>query len=229
MTANEIYSLGKESPATAQVPLSLVHTAPHLTFDGHWCAEFLYFLQKFNGVAITVSAPRLLLTFELPSKKLLIRESLNSAGRKMLGSAPELTCAEFYATLNNYLDFCERVTSAVPDAKILATVDALWQKTLPRVLFQWLDNKNFFEEAFIMKNLSELNVDVQETHENAENTEVQETPADGKEVAEHLGYSSDYYQWEMANAIKSGNQIAYDYAKRNYANAKAREETAKVR
>lgn len=86
-----------------------------------------------------------------------------------------------------------------------------------------------------MSDLNEImNVEEQETPENIETTEavesveVKETPEDTKKVSGKLGYSSEHYQWEMANAIKNNNQIAYDNAKRNYANAKAREEAAKV-
>ncbi len=43
--------------------------------------------------------------------------------------------------------------------------------------------------------------------------------------AEKLGYSSDHYEWEMAQALEKGNSVAYDNAKRNWAKAKAREET----
>lgn len=73
-----------------------------------------------------------------------------------------------------------------------------------------------------MIDMKELNA---ENTENIENTEV----ADSKsKVAGKLGYDSDYYMWEMANAIESGNQVAYDYAKRDYAEAKAREEASEI-
>lgn len=45
------------------------------------------------------------------------------------------------------------------------------------------------------------------------------------EGAKKLGYSSSYYESEMANALNSGNRIAYENARRNWANAKAREAT----
>lgn len=40
-----------------------------------------------------------------------------------------------------------------------------------------------------------------------------------------LGYSSDYYESEMARALENGNQIAYDNARRNWAKAKVDEST----
>lgn len=46
---------------------------------------------------------------------------------------------------------------------------------------------------------------------------------DSKVGKETLGYSSDHYKWEMEQALKSGNQIWYENAKRHYGEAKARE------
>lgn len=39
-----------------------------------------------------------------------------------------------------------------------------------------------------------------------------------------LGYSSDHYEHEMASALESGNKIAYENAKHNWAKTKAKEE-----
>ena len=77
-----------------------------------------------------------------------------------------------------------------------------------------------------MFDMNELNVETAENVETVENTE--NPAAESKKVSGKIGYSSDYYQWEMANAIESGNQVAYDYAKRDYAEAKAREEASEI-
>lgn len=45
------------------------------------------------------------------------------------------------------------------------------------------------------------------------------------EAAGKLGYSSDYYEHEMARALENGNRIAYDHAKSNWAKEKAKEAT----
>lgn len=45
------------------------------------------------------------------------------------------------------------------------------------------------------------------------------------EAVGKLGYSSDYYEHEMARALEKGNRIAYDNAKRDWAKAKAKEAT----
>lgn len=42
------------------------------------------------------------------------------------------------------------------------------------------------------------------------------------ETGEAVGYSSDHYKWEMAQAIKSGNSVWLEHAKANYANALAK-------
>lgn len=82
---------------------------------------------------------------------------------------------------------------------------------------------------FDMHELTAETAENVETAENAEATEnTEKTAADLKQVSGKIGYSSDHYQWEMSNAIKNNNQIAYDNAKRNYADAKAREEAAKI-
>ena len=40
---------------------------------------------------------------------------------------------------------------------------------------------------------------------------------------EKLGYSSDYYEHQMASALESGNKIALRNAERNWAKAKVKE------
>lgn len=45
---------------------------------------------------------------------------------------------------------------------------------------------------------------------------------------ERLGYSSDHYKHEMAAAIKNDNKIAYENAKRNYAEKVAKEQAKEM-
>ena len=73
--------------------------------------------------------------------------------------------------------------------------------------------------------LENMDEEMLEQEENAEQMEQKEAAEGG----EAMGYSSDYYKNEMAKALESGNRIAYDYAKRDWARAKAREETRKIR
>ena len=70
--------------------------------------------------------------------------------------------------------------------------------------------------------------------EQAEMDAAAELPASDAEAAEQqemelgekkLGYSSSYYEHRMADALEDGNSIAYKNAKRNWAEAKAKEET----
>ena len=189
MNGKEIYALGKASPeAKAKVPLSLVHTAPRLTFDQSWRAEFWYFLQKFNGKTVSVSAPRLCLTFELPSKKLLAFKSLKGTDKDTLGEAPELVSKEFYSTLNDYLNFCGLITAKTPDAETLARAEEMWKQTLPQFLRARIENI-----------LSGTNVEVKES----------------VAAAQVAPDPSEYYR-QMAQAIQSGNHADYLAAKKKY-------------
>ena len=45
------------------------------------------------------------------------------------------------------------------------------------------------------------------------------------EAAGKLGYSSSYYESQMASALRDGNKTAYDNARNNWAKAKAEEAT----
>lgn len=47
--------------------------------------------------------------------------------------------------------------------------------------------------------------------------------AETGEEQESVGYSSDYYEHQMASALKNGNKIAYDNARSNWAKAKVKE------
>ena len=71
-----------------------------------------------------------------------------------------------------------------------------------------------------------------ETLSAAETAEQQEMDAfaeemDKQETGENvrLGYSSKYYEHQMAAALKEGNEIAYKNAKNNWAKAKVKEST----
>ena len=56
-------------------------------------------------------------------------------------------------------------------------------------------------------------------------SEAREAEQREMDQAGKLGYSSSYYEHEMARALESGNRIAYDNARRNWANAKVKEST----
>lgn len=199
MTGKEIYALGKNSPeARSKVPLNFVHTPPRLTFDGNWHAEFWYFLQKFDGKTITISAPRLRLTFELPSKQLIKFELLENADKDSLSVAPELASKEFYIALNNYLKFCDNIIDNVPSSQILTKANELWKKTLPKIF------RDRFEELS-----SNLPADTGR-------------PSQAENSSETDDSMLDKYQWEMSQAIASGNQVAYNNAKQKYDELKAR-------
>lgn len=59
----------------------------------------------------------------------------------------------------------------------------------------------------------------------AEQNEYQAVEQQEMDEGVKIGYSSDYYEHQMATALENGNKIAYDHAKRDWAKAIAREET----
>lgn len=86
-----------------------------------------------------------------------------------------------------------------------------------------------------IENLQQLEVMEQQNLEQQEmdacaeaNQEMAQEQQEMDEGAEMLGYSSEYYEHEMERAIKNGNKIALEHAKRNYAHAKAKETTKKM-
>lgn len=200
MTGKDIYSLGKNSTeARSKVPLNFVHTPPRLTFDENWHAEFWYFLQTVRGKIISVSAPRLFLKFELPSKRLIQFEHLESNDKDSLSEAPELASKEFYTALNEYLNFCNDIIAKVPDMQILTKADEMWKKTLPRCFH-----------------------DLQEKMLNRPHAEFAQTITTSQEVSKTSDSSLEQYQWEMSQAIQNGDSMTYEEAKRKYDELKAR-------
>ena len=79
---------------------------------------------------------------------------------------------------------------------------------------------NFNEINLNQKEINETETEIQEN-----NKEVSKDINEIEETDERVGYSSDYYKWEMANAIKNRNSIALKNATAGYGKAKAREAT----
>ena len=65
----------------------------------------------------------------------------------------------------------------------------------------------------------------QEMDRFAQTAEAMPEAAEQREMdeGEKLGYSSDYYEHQMASALESGNKIALRNAERNWAKAKVKE------
>ena len=78
------------------------------------------------------------------------------------------------------------------------------------------------ESAEISAEMAEMDAAMTKSLSEAEAAEQREMDEGAK-----LGYSSSYYEQKMANALENGNRVAYDYAKSDWAKAKAREETRK--
>ena len=76
------------------------------------------------------------------------------------------------------------------------------------------------EIDLVQKETNETEAEIQENIK-----EISKEVNENEEADERVGYSSDYYKWEMANAIKNGNLIALKHAKQHYSEAKVREAT----
>ncbi len=75
--------------------------------------------------------------------------------------------------------------------------------------------------AFYSKKLEDLNEDLSKSQKEIRDMQTYRS-------GETLGYSSDYYENEMARALEKGNDVAYKNAKKHWAEAKAEEETKKA-
>ena len=178
MTGQELYQLGKESPAgKACIPLNFVHTPPRLFFDGTWRAEFWYYVVNYDDEA--VFQPQYYLHLELPSGHPVQMQRL-SEQRICLGPAPEVIKDNYYQQVNQYMDACAELLQYKSADKI--QIEALLQQWLavqPQVLGKWLSQQHFTSQEPVQK---------QEM--------TPETPAEDL-VA--------YWKQEMTKAVKAGD------------------------
>ncbi len=138
MTGQQIYQLGKSSPAArACIPLEFSPTAPLLSFCNGWIAEFWYYFA--NVQSQSLSEPQYYLALELPSghptKMLQLRET-----PAHIGNAPELITQEYYKKINDYLAFCaHQLENPIPSGEVISALHEQWLATLPAALRQWFD------------------------------------------------------------------------------------------
>ena len=178
MTGQELYRLGKESPAgKACIPLNFSHTPPRIFFENTWLAEFWYYAVDYDEES--VFAPQYYLLLELPSGN-PVRMLRLSEQCRCLGPAPEVITEDYYQRMNRYLDNCaELLQEASPDN---AQIDALLQQWLagqPQALEQWLSRQNFTTQV----------------------PSVRKQPA-SEQSAEDL---VAYWKQEMAKAVREGD------------------------
>lgn len=178
MTGQELYQLGKESPAgKACIPLNFSHTPPRIFYEGTWLAEFWYYVVDYNDESIF--EPQFYLLLELPSGNPVRMQRLSDQCC-CLGPAPEVVTEEYYQRMNRYLDACAGLLRE--DSLSDGQMEALHQQWLtgqPQVLGRWLSRQNFTAQA---------------------------RPQGKQPAAEHSAEDLvAYWKQEMAKAVKAGD------------------------
>lgn len=138
MTGEELYRLGKESPAAvACIPLNFIPTVPKLAFDNGWQLEFWYYMFQYHDQS--VFAPQYHMVLRFPSAIPVQMQELSDTS-VCIGSAPEIVTVAFCEKQNGYLDRCaaavEKDMSLPGEPEELETV---WRQTLPACLGTWFD------------------------------------------------------------------------------------------
>lgn len=138
MTREELYQLGKESPAAvACIPLNFIPTAPKLLFDNGWRAEFWYYMVQYHDQS--VFAPQYRMILRVPSANPTELQELSEA-TVCIGGAPEIVTAEFYELQNDYLDRCAAALEKdIPAEGELEELEAAWRRALPACLAAWFE------------------------------------------------------------------------------------------
>jgi len=178
MTAQELYQMGKESPAgKACIPLNFCHTPPRIFYEGTWLAEFWYYVVDYNEES--VFEPQFYLLLDLPSGNPVRMRRLSDQCR-CLGPAPEVVKEDYYQNINRYLDAC--VGLLQEDSPTGDRIEALlqqWLASQPQVMGQWLSRQDFTTQA-----------------------PPQRTQPASEQPSEDL---VTYWKQEMANAVKAGD------------------------
>lgn len=195
MTGQELYQLGKGSPAAqACIPLSFSHTPPRIFYEGTWLAEFWYYAVDYNEES--VFEPQFYLLLELPWGNPVQMRRLSGSCR-CLGPAPELVREEYYREMNRYLDACaELLAEDTPTEERIKALMQVWLAGQPQVLSKWLSRLEFSTQPPLQK--------------------TQPAP---EQPAEDL---VSYWKHEMANAVKSGDAQKTQEAQQQLLKAMAR-------
>ena len=195
MTGQELYSLGKNSPAgKACIPLNFSHTPPRIFREGTWMAEFWYYAVDYNDES--VFEPQFYLLLELPSGNPVQMRRLSDQCR-CLGPAPEVVPEDYYQQINRYLDDCaELLKEKNPGNDQLEAMTQQWLAVQPRLLSRWLARQNFTAQA-----------------------PVQRMQPASEQPAEDL---VAYWKQEMAKAVQSGDPHRIDKAQQQLLKAMQR-------
>ena len=150
MTGQELYSLGKNSPAgKACIPMNYSHTPPRVFWEDTWLAEFWYYAVDYNDES--VFEPQFYLLLELPSGNPVRMQRLSNRCC-CLGPAPEVVTEDYYLSMNRYLDDCaEILQEAAPDVSRIEALLQQWIGCQPQVMAQWLSRQDFTTQAPIQR------------------------------------------------------------------------------
>lgn len=178
MTAQELYQLGKESPAgKACIPLNFSHTPPRIFYEDTWLAEFWYYVVDYNDESIF--EPQYYLLLELPSGNPVRMQRLSDDCR-CLGPGPEVVTEDYYHQMNRYLDDCAGILQEdSPDGSRIEALLQQWFACQPQVMAQWLSRQDFTTQA-----------------------PAQRTPPASEQSAEDL---VAYWKQEMTKAVQAGD------------------------
>ena len=178
MTGQELYSLGKNSPAgKACIPLNYIHTPPRIFREDTWMAEFWYYVVDYDDES--VFEPQFYLLLELPSGNPVRMQRL-STRCCCLGPAPEVVTEDYYQQMNRYLDDCAGILQEdSPDSSRIEALLQQWFACQPQVMTQWLSRQDFTTQ-----------------------TPAQRTQPASEQSAEDL---VTYWKQEMAKAVKAGD------------------------
>ena len=195
MTGQELYTLGKDSPAgNACIPLNFSHTPPRIFWADAWLAEFWYYAVDYNEVALF--EPQYYLLLELPSGHPVRMQRLSTRCR-CLGPAPEVISKEYYLRMNQYLEECANLLAEeMPTEDQMQALFQQWMAIQPQALGQWLSLQDFGNPV-----------------------EPQRKQADTQPAAEDL---ISYWKQEMAKAVKAGDTQKIDEAQQQLLKAMQR-------
>lgn len=143
MTEKNLIQLGKSSPAArACIPMEFEPTAPLISWDNGWIAEFWYYFTDVVNQAIYM--PQYYLALDLPGGNPIKMERLTD-DFCCLGAASELVDNGYYGRQNEYLKNCVAlIKKGMPSQEDVLKLQELWIESLPQILKNVLEGKSNF-------------------------------------------------------------------------------------
>ena len=176
MNGVQLMQLGKTcAAAQTNIPLNLTPTVPRLMWKDGWVAEYWYYF--FSDTDFAIYAPRYYMALRVVGGWPEEMRRLSGA-QNCLGDSTDLFDPGFRARQMAYLNRCaDMITQTKPNQKQLNDLAEEWLRTLPAPLRAWFGKTN----------------------------EPQHPAADA-EAAEPSPHSlPEYWEKEMAEAIRAGD------------------------